>query len=123
MLENVSPLILVVDDSWVSRQLIIKMIKESSYTNIIEAENGAVALEKIRNQKPSVVFLDLLMPVMSGDEMMKNLKNDSFFPKIIVISADIQETTRQRCKELGACDFLNKPVHSAAISEVLKKCL
>ena len=117
------PLILIADDAAFARRMVKKALKEDSY-EILEASNGKECLEMITTYSPDCIVLDLLMPELNGFEVLKELhKQDSNIP-VIVLSADIQDTTRSQCKELGAFNMLQKPPKPAeireAISEVLK---
>ncbi len=117
------PLILIADDAAFARRMVKKALKEDSY-EILEASNGKECLEMITTYSPDCIVLDLLMPELNGFEVLKELhKQDSNIP-VIVLSADIQDTTRSQCKELGAFNMLQKPLKPAeireAISEVLK---
>ncbi len=100
--------LLVCDDSNFSRKRVIDMIKAGDY-EIIEAEDGQQAMDRIENENPDLVLLDLLMPNITGIELLKMLKEKNKTVPVIVISADIQESTKAECLELGAKEFLNKP--------------
>ncbi len=112
--------VLIVDDSIISRRMIKKLISGYNF-EIEEAENGTQALEKIRSSNFAIIFLDLLMPDINGIEILEKLKQDNISAKIVVISADIQETTKAKCKELGAFAFINKPPKEDELNFVLKE--
>jgi CheY-like chemotaxis protein len=116
--------ILVVDDSGLNRQILIEFLKTKNFT-ISEAEDGKDALNKIKENIPSIILLDLIMPVMDGFEVMEHLKNEGIKIPIIIITAYLKDNTYARCKELGAVGFLNKPVKMhdlfKLMSEVLDK--
>ena len=86
-----------------------KIAKEMAF-DVVEANNGVDCLDKARAEKPDAILLDMNMPTMNGLEVMQALRNEGLVPKVLVITADIQDTTRKRCQALGAVDFLNKPV-------------
>jgi len=112
--------VLIVDDSLISRRMISKLISKHNF-QIDEAVNGQQALEKIRATQYDIVFLDLLMPDVNGLQILSDLKKENCPTKVIVISADIQETTKQKCKELGAFAFLNKPPKEDELDDVIQK--
>ena len=114
--------ILIADDSWLQRQLISNVLKENNY-EFIEAQNGKDAVEKVVSQKPDCLILDLLMPDMDGIEVLKFLKEKNISVPVIILSADIQNTTRTQCFELGAVDFINKPAQNQELLDVLEKAL
>lgn len=114
--------VLVVDDSLISRRM-VKQLLAPFHFEIEEAKNGTEALEKILTLKYDIIFLDLLMPDMEGTEVLKHLYEKGIKQKIIVISADIQESTKAKCKEYGALAFLNKPPKEEELKQVVEKIL
>ena len=100
--------ILVVDDSWLIRQTVTNFLKRAGH-EVILAENGRLGLEKCLAEKPDCMILDLLMPDMGGIEVLCKLKELSNTTPVMVLSADIQHTTQDKCKEAGAREFLLKP--------------
>lgn len=100
--------ILIADDSWIARRGIGSYISSDKW-RIVEAENGKDALSKIEEETPDLVLLDLLMPEMGGLEVLEKLAEKELSPPVIVLSADIQNTTKRKCLELGAVRFLKKP--------------
>lgn len=103
------PKLLIADDSMFQRFMHCKIAKEFGF-EVVEAKDGAECLEKARAEKPDVMLLDLNMPGMNGVEVMSALRDEGFTSKIMVVTADIQDTTRKRCLDLGVMEFLNKPV-------------
>lgn len=102
-------LILVVDDSTFTRSTISKFLKGEGH-QVVTAENGRQAIEKIEEHNPDCMLLDLLMPDMDGIDVLKVLdKNDKDIP-VVIVSADIQQTTRDECDKYNVAKFLNKPI-------------
>lgn len=114
--------VLVVDDSWVARLGLTRMLKTLGHEPA-EAENGLLALEILEKQSFDFIFLDLLMPGMEGPEVLQTLMDRKNTIPVIVLSADIQETTKKRCFELGAKSFLKKPPQLAELETVIRNCL
>lgn len=114
--------VLIVDDSLISRRMIRQLISKHNF-EIDEAKSGTEALEKIHSEKYDIIFLDLLMPDISGVEVLEKIKEENLELKVIVISADIQETTKAKCKELGAFAFLNKPPKEEELTKVLEQII
>jgi len=108
MTEKTKLKILHADDSWFIRHAIRKFLESKNF-EYIEAENGKIALDKIIELKPDCILLDLLMPELTGDQVLEKLSEKKISIPAIILSADIQETTLERCLELGAFAFLNKP--------------
>lgn len=111
--------ILIIDDSLFSRMK-LKNILKTKYS-VIEAENGKDGLEVLEKEKPDFIFLDLLMPVMNGLkflEIKETLKNNT---PVVVLTSDVQQTTKKICMEKGAKNLINKPFNSQIIKEELDK--
>ncbi len=100
--------ILLVDDSFIARHGIKTLLSGEDYS-LVEAKGGQEALELIKSETPQIILLDLLMPHPDGLAVLEELKQQAHAPPVIVLSADIQETTQQRCYALGAANFLRKP--------------
>ena len=93
--------ITVVDDSKISRKMVIRALPESWKVDITQAENGVEALDAYRDGKAEIMFLDLTMPVMDGYETLEHLQKEDLNSFVIVISADIQPEAQERVKKLG----------------------
>ena len=73
---------------------------------ISEAVNGLEGIKKIRENTPDLIFLDLLMPELDGFEVLERLKKSDLKIPVIVLTADIQETSKKRCFDLGAKNLI-----------------
>lgn len=102
------PTVLVVDDTKFSRGRVLSALK-SLDLKIEEAEDGAEALDHCLSDAPDLVITDLLMPHMNGMVFISELRARGIAVPIIVVSADIQESSRTACASLGVCAFINKP--------------
>lgn len=100
-------LVLIVEDAALLRKLIQKILKAEGYSTI-EAKNGLEGLEMISTHNPDCVILDLLMPEMEGREVLREMRDRGLQIPTIVMTADIQESTRAECLALGAVAVLNK---------------
>lgn len=110
--------ILIIEDSRFTRSSIVKTLKAHGY-DVLEADNGARGLAMIDEHAPDLVISDLLMPEMDGFEFLESLRSRGSTVPVIIMSADIQETTRRRVIELGAKTLLNKPFQAQALIDVL----
>jgi two-component system, chemotaxis family, chemotaxis protein CheY len=116
------PNLLVADDSLFQRHIIGRIAREAGFT-MIEAQSGQECLDLALTQPVAGVVLDLNMPDRNGFEVLQQLKEAAFARPVIVLSADIQETSRRRCLELGARDFFSKPVDEPRLRERLRELL
>ena len=111
--------VLVVDDSKLSRTMHALAVRELGH-EVIEADNGETALELFEKELPDLVVTDLLMPRMSGNELLARLRERNFDVPIVVVSADIQQSSRQLCQHLGARAFFNKPLRTEEFARYLE---
>lgn len=109
---------LIVDDSLLGRTSMKEAIKHLN-CSIVEASNGLEALEKIEEFPPDLIFLDLLMPKMDGFDFLKEINKSNKKIPVIIVSADIQETTKAQCKKEGVSGFLNKPVDPEELNTLI----
>lgn len=100
--------ILLVDDSGLARRSARRTLEGAGY-EVVEAEDGLGALERYFTEKPDVVLLDLVMKGMYGLEVLGKLREMDPDARVIVVSADIQTSSRDLVAEAGARGFLNKP--------------
>ena len=110
--------ILVVDDSGLARRLVRKLVEELGH-EVEDAADGEQGLERYVLNHHDVVILDLLMHGMYGGEVLKKFKQLNPKLPVIVVTADIQRTTRELVKEAGAAAMVNKPVTKEELAEVL----
>ena len=115
-------LILIVDDAAFTRRMIRKVLVAQGH-EVLEATNGQEGLEMATSHAPDCILTDLLMPVIDGFGLLEALRDRQSKTPVIVISADIQEGVRQRCLELGAAGFVNKPPKEEELRQVLLQVL
>lgn len=113
--------ITIVDDSAMSRKLMIRALPPTWSVDITQATNGKEALDAYRAKKADVMFLDLTMPVMDGYEVLEVLKKEGLNTFVIVVSADIQPKAQERVMQLGATAFIKKPVNTEEVTRILKQ--
>lgn len=110
--------ILIADDSMFQRFMHAKVAKTLGY-DTMEAKDGNECLELARSARPDVMLLDLNMPGLGGMDVLKAVRDEGLSIQVLVITADIQDTTRQRCEELGVAGFVTKPVDETQLKEAL----
>jgi two-component system, chemotaxis family, chemotaxis protein CheY len=114
--------ILVVDDSGMSRRTLRKILEPDGH-EVVEAEEGIVALERYFLDQPDLVFLDLTMTGMYGIEVLNKIREMDPQARVIVASADIQRSTLEMVEAGGASAFLNKPFTSEKVLTILHRVL
>lgn len=102
---------------------VISIYLESQGYRVLTAFDGLDALDKIQYEKPDLIFLDIMMPIMNGFEVCTKLKSDPTTRDIpvVMLSAASQRESVQRGLDLGAVDYIIKPFEPSAIDEVIKK--
>ena len=112
--------VLVIDDSSFQRKNLCKLLGNIGYQTVV-AENGKEGLEMAEVEAPDCIITDLLMPVMSGTDFLRELRARATEIPIVVLSADIQESTRTECMSLGAVAFLTKPINRDELGATLER--
>lgn len=116
------PKILIVDDSSLSRRTLRRILETAEY-EIVEADDGMVALETYFLEKPSLVLLDLVMKGMYGLDVLVKLLEMDQQARVVVASADIQSSTRKMVDEAGALGFIHKPFISEEVLAAVEAAL
>lgn len=114
--------VLVVDDAAFSRRMLRKYL-EAEGCNVLEAANGRQALEMVQQHQPDCVLTDLLMPDVDGFQLLKTIREQGWTMPIAIITADIQDASRQRGLELGAAKFINKPAKEQEVRQTVRQLL
>jgi len=115
------PLILVVDDSITVRRVTQRLLQREGY-RVSMAADGLQALERLQEERPTVVLSDIEMPRMDGFDLARNIRGDvrlSSLP-IIMITSRIAEKHREHAKELGVDHYLGKPYAEDALLSLIR---
>jgi two-component system, chemotaxis family, chemotaxis protein CheY len=100
--------VLLVDDSGLARRSTRRILEGAGY-EVVEAEDGMSALERYFVEKPDVVMLDLVMKGMYGLDVLSKLRELDPGARVVVMSADVQTSSREMVQAAGASGFLTKP--------------
>ena len=115
--------ILIADDSLFMRKM-LKDILAGKY-EIVEAESGSKAEKQIKEEKPDLVLLDIIMPEgeEEGIRVLEQIKKSDSKVQVVMITAVGQDTIVEECKKLGAADYIVKPFDKEKVVETVKKYL
>jgi putative two-component system response regulator len=105
--------ILIVDDNAANVMLLERILQLAGYRNHSAVTDSREVLERFRTWHPDLILLDLMMPNMDGYAVLRQLAgwvSDSVYLPVLVITADTTAAARKRAMELGAKDFLTKPI-------------
>ena len=114
--------VLVVDDSGMARRSTRRVLEGAGY-EVVEADDGLSALERYFVERPGVVLLDLVMKGMYGLEVLTKLREMDPEARVVVISADIQTSSREMSSVGGASGFLTKPARPEEIVAAVQQAL
>jgi len=122
-MEDKKSKVLVVDDEELNRELLDAVL--SIQYDVIMACNGEEALEKVSQEVPDIILLDVMMPRMDGYEVCRRLKEDKKTAPIPVVMVTALREREDRIKglEAGADDFLTKPIDKAEVLARVKSLL
>lgn len=114
------PKVLVVDDALFMRTKSSRLLNEAGY-EVVEASNGAEAVDKYSLEEPDVVLMDVTMPLMSGIEALKAIKGLDSDARVIMVTALGQRNMVLESIRAGARDFVVKPYQPEQLLEAVKK--
>jgi CheY-like chemotaxis protein len=116
--------ILLVDDVQLFLKLEETFFKRTG-CEIFTADSGVKCLESALANKPDLIVLDLIMPDVMGDEVIKRLKSDDKTKSIpiIIVSTSADEKDIQRCRDAGAVDYVTKPINAQELLSKAAKIL
>ena len=114
---------LVVDDFSTMRRIVRNLLKELGYTNVDEAEDGSVGLQKLKSGNFQFVVTDWNMPVMTGIELLKAIRADATLKHlpVLLITAEAKKENIVEAAQSGASGYIVKPFTAATLEEKLNK--
>ncbi len=115
--------ILICDDSILARSQMKDMLNSIGSYEVLEAKNGEEAVAVYKESRPDIAFLDIVMPVMNGIDVVKEIIEFDKDAKIIMASSLGNNKNLKAALERGASDFIQKPVDEDRLREILSKNL
>ncbi len=118
--------ILIVDDQQVNIDVLVGLLNISGYTNHVSITDSNLVMSSIRENQPDLILLDLMMPDVSGFDILDMIKADASLNKnmsILVLTADASNETKRKALQLGASDFLTKPFDLTEVNLRIKNLL
>ncbi len=117
--------VLIADDEESAREILREILNSAGYETI-EAADGYEALNLAREEKPDLIILDIMMPQLSGWEVMLKMKNDEEISSIPILISTAKEETKPLFREqlgTGVEGFLSKPYRAETMLSEVKKIL
>lgn len=115
--------IVIVDDSDFSRSVIAQMLSEEGYELAGEAASAEAALGLIRDKKPHIAIVDIVMPNVSGLELSEKIAQNFADVSVIMISSLSQEHVVLDAIGAGAADFIAKPIQKQQLIDSIEKIM
>jgi len=114
--------ILIADDNQNIRDALTYLLEDEGY-ELIVAKDGAEALQKVREQHPDILFLDIMMPEINGYDVCRAVKSDPLVKEtyVIMLTAKGQLAEQERGKEVGADEYIVKPFSPLELLSKVKK--
>jgi two-component system chemotaxis response regulator CheY len=116
---------LIVDDFSTMRRIVRGLLKEAGYANADEAEDGAVALQMLKNSKYDFVVSDINMPNMNGFELLAAIKAEPTLKHlpVLMVTAEARKEDIVRAAQDGAAGYIVKPFTKATLEEKVQKII
>jgi diguanylate cyclase len=117
--------VMMIDDEPIMIQVVQAFLEEAGYREFVGISDPTIALARVRAERPDVLLMDLMMPKVSGFDILAALRADEalrLIPVIVITSAS-DATTKLRVLELGATDFLEKPVDPSELALRLRNTM
>jgi len=116
--------ILIADDNENIRDALAYILEDEGY-KLWMAKDGSEALREVKNVRPDIVFLDIMMPEINGYDVCRIIKNDPELKKtyVIMLTAKGQVAEQERGKEVGADEYIVKPFSPMEILTKIKRIL
>ncbi|MFK8080145.1 MAG: EAL domain-containing protein [Granulosicoccus sp.] len=117
--------IMMVDDEPINMRVLQLHLTAEGYERFVTVSDSTIALSVLRSEKPNVLLLDLNMPVVSGLEILQQIRNDDELKQlpVIVLTSSNNADTKFSALKLGATDFLAKPVHAGELALRMRNTL
>lgn len=114
--------ILIIDDSSFQRKIITSILQEAGYS-LLAADNGNDGFTLAGKENPDLVITDLLMPEYDGFYFLGRVRSEKIMVPVLILTSDIQDSTREKCMALGAAGIINKPVKKEILLPAVKSVL
>lgn len=117
---NANSRILICDDSILARKSLSGVLKNFGYSDISEVSNGEDAVNFCKENKPDLIFLDIVMPIKDGVTATGEIIANNADAKIIIVSSVGTQTHIKEAIKAGAKDFIQKPIDEELLKQVLE---
>jgi len=114
--------ILVVDDTFIMRESLRRILATMGYENVIQAENGREAVKAVEDENNNIglVFLDIIMPIMDGKTALKTIRETNKTIPIVMLTSVADKDSIMECSKLGMSSYVLKPINAVEGPDILK---
>lgn len=113
--------VLIADDSAFARRVVASYLNETEFRIVASAENGTSAVELFKKHKPDIVMLDVILPDISGSDVLRAIMEVEPQAKVLMVSSIGTESMVTECLSVGAKAFVQKPADKTTVLEHLRK--
>ncbi|MBI3230049.1 MAG: response regulator [Burkholderiales bacterium] len=114
---------LIIDDNEITRELLRVTMRSDGYQVLGEATDGESGMEMVARLKPDVVFLDIVMPGMSGIDVLKSIKSKLPKTVVLMVTGNSDRATVQAAVQNGAGGFILKPFNTGTVLKTVENAL
>ena len=116
--------ILVVDDDRLSRELVVELLEAVGYS-VLQAEDGAGLLERVKEEQPALILMDLQLPGLDGFTLIRQLKTEPATKEIpiLAMTAHAQPEDQERALAARCNDCITKPLSTAGLLQTVARLL
>ena len=120
-----SATVMMIDDESTTLDVLQTYLEDAGYCRFVPVSESSTAMDLIARTRPDVVLLDLMMPEVTGFDILKAMRNNPKFQQmpVIVLTSSTDSPTKLKALELGATDFLSKPVDASELAMRLRNIL
>lgn len=113
--------VVIADDAPFIREILRQIFVKAGHSVVGEAENGDQVIEEVKKKNPDLVIMDIVMPIKSGVQATKEIKEFAPQTKVIACSTLDQENMLMKVMEAGAEEFINKPFDVKQVMQIVDK--
>jgi putative two-component system response regulator len=119
------PKIMMVDDEKLNIYVVAEYLKSDGYRDLVYTNDPSQALSLAGRERPDAILLDIHMPQLSGFDVLQQVRTDKALARtpVVILSSSTDDEEKMRALELGATDFLHKPIHSGELLARLRNIL
>jgi putative two-component system response regulator len=117
--------LMIIDDEPLNIRIVRKYLQQAGYEQFVPVNDARQAVESVVGAQPDVILLDLMMPHVSGMEILREIRQtpDVDRTPVIILTADCTQSTKLQALDVGATDFLGKPVDPAELVARVRNAL